>query len=209
MKSGNAKFTAFLDDRFIPMQGKVKIAIAVALVLIPVALFFFIYFQPKMKETASLVNRKGTISKELAEVKRRSADLAKFEKELANAQAEFDETSVLLPKEKEIPNLLRDISSLGRNAGLDFLTFKPLADIPKDFYSEIPISINVRGPYHNMGFFFDQVSKLDRIVTVSNVVMNAPKKERGEMLLNSSCKLVTYRFTNVERPKKQDKKKRR
>jgi type IV pilus assembly protein PilO len=52
-----------------------------------------------------------------------------------------------------------------------------------------------------MGFFFDQVSKLERIVSVSNVKMSAPKKEGGEMLLNSDCILVTYRFTNVELPK--------
>jgi len=209
MKSGNAKFTAFLDERFIPLQGKVKIAIAVALVLIPVLLFFFLFFQPKTKETAGLINSKSKLTQELAEVKKRAADLKKFEKELADAQTEFDETSIMLPKESEIPNLLRDISALGRNAGLDFLTFKPLADVPKDFYSEIPISINVRGPYHNMGYFFDQVSKLDRIVTVSNVVMNAPKKEQGEIMLNSSCKLVTYRFTNIERPKKDSKKKKK
>ena len=92
-------------------------------------------------------------------------------------------TSILLPKESEIPKLLTDISALGRNAGLDFLTFKPLADIPKDFYAEIPVTINVRGPYHNMGYFFDQVSKLARIVSVSNVKMSSPKKEGGEMLL--------------------------
>ena len=52
-----------------------------------------------------------------------------------------------------------------------------------------------------MGFFFDQVSKLARIVSVTNVKMSSPKKEGGEMLLNSDCQLVTYRFTNVELPK--------
>ena len=89
--------------------------------------------------------------------------------------------------------------------GLDFLTFTPQADNPKDFYAEIPVTINVRGPYHNMGFFFDQVSKLERIVTVANVKMSSPKKEAGEMLLNSDCRLVTYRFTNVELPKQPQK----
>ena len=127
--------------------------------------------------------------------------MAKFEQELQEAENIFLESAALLPKDKEIPKLLKDISALGRNAGLDFLTFKPLADIPKDFYAEIPVTINVRGPYHNMGYFFDQVSKLARIVSVTNVKMSSPKKEGGEMLLNSDCQLVTYRFTNVELPK--------
>ena len=52
-----------------------------------------------------------------------------------------------------------------------------------------------------MGYFFDQVSKLERIVSVTNVRMSSPKMERGEMVLKSDCRLVTYRFTNVELPK--------
>ena len=102
--------------------------------------------------------------------------------------------AILLPKDKEIPKLLKDISALGRSAGLDFLTFKPLADIPKDFYAEIPVTINVRGPITIWVTSIDQVSKLARIVSVTNVKMSSPKKESGEMLLNSDCQLVTYRF---------------
>jgi type IV pilus assembly protein PilO len=49
------------------------------------------------------------------------------------------------------------------------------------------------------------VSKLDRIVTVDNIKMSGPKMESGEMILASSCSLMTYRFTNVELPKPQTK----
>jgi type IV pilus assembly protein PilO len=58
-----------------------------------------------------------------------------------------------------------------------------------------------------MGYFLDQVSKLDRIVTVDNIKMGSPKREGGEMLLNSSCRLVTYRFTNTQVSKPDKKKK--
>jgi type IV pilus assembly protein PilO len=49
-----------------------------------------------------------------------------------------------------------------------------------------------------MGFFLDQVSKLNRIVAVNNIKMGSPKKDGGEMLLSSNCRLVTYRFTNKQ-----------
>jgi type IV pilus assembly protein PilO len=96
--------------------------------------------------------------------------------------------------------LLRSISDHGKSAGLDFLSFKPGAEIPRDFYAEIPVDISTKGPYHNMGFFLDQVSKLERLVTVNNIKMGSPKKEGSEMLLNSTCRLVTYRFTNTKLP---------
>ena len=94
--------------------------------------------------------------------------------------------------------MLRNISDLGKSAGLDFLKFVPGVEIPKDFYAEIPIDITITGPYHNLGFFLDKVSKLDRIVTVNNINIDKSQKDGLEMLLNSTCRLVTYRFTNVK-----------
>ncbi len=205
MKTSNTAIASLIDEKYIPLTSKVKLGITVVLVLLPIIIFYFSYFKPKVQKIETLSNQKVSLQRQLQEVKQKATNLAKFEKELEEAETKFQETAVLLPKQKEIPKLLKDISALGRNAGLDFLTFKPLADIPKDFYAEIPITINVRGPYHNMGYFFDQVSKLERIVSVSNVKMSAPKKEGGEMLLKSDCRLVTYRFTNVELPKPQTK----
>jgi len=205
MKKSNPINTAFLDGKYIPLAPKIKIGIAVVLALLPLIVFYFLFYQPNTEKISNLEQQVTTLTKEVKEVEKRAADLPKFEKELEEAMVAFEETSALLPKDNEIPKLLKDISALGRSAGLDFLTFKPQADVPKDFYAEIPISINVKGPYHNMGFFFDQVSKLERIVSVSNVKMSSPKKEGGEMLLNSDCVLVTYRFTNVglQQPPKQ------
>ena len=201
MKTSNAAITTFINEKYIPLAPKLKVAITAIILLIPVVIFYFLYYQPKAEKIASLDNQTVQLKQQVQEAKSKAANKEKFEKELAEAQLKFEETAVLLPKDSEIPKLLKDISALGRNAGLDFLSFKPLADVPKDFYAELPVSINVRGPYHNMGFFFDQVSKLERIVSVTNIKMSSPKKEGGEMLLQSDCKLVTYRFTNIELPK--------
>lgn len=201
MKTNNAAMATFLDEKYIPLAPKIKIAITIGIIILPIVIFYFAFYQGKKLEIQSLDKNKTSLIRQIETVKKKAAELAKFEAELEEARVKFEEAAMLLPKEKEIPKLLKDISALGRNAGLDFLTFKPLADIPKDFYAEIPVSINVRGPYHNVGSFLDQVSKLTRIVSVSNIKMGSPKKEGGEMLLNSDCRLVTYRFTNVELPK--------
>jgi type IV pilus assembly protein PilO len=201
MKTSNAAIATFIDEKYLPLAPKIKLGIVVGIVLLPLVVFYFTYYQQKAEKIQSLNQQKVAMTQQVQEAKKKASDLAKFEKEMEEAENMFLEMAALLPKEKEIPKLLKDISSLGQTVGLDFLTFKPLADIPKDFYAEIPVTINVRGPYHNMGSFFDQVSKLERIVSVSNVKMSSPKMEGGEMLLNSDCKLVTYRFTNVELPK--------
>lgn len=205
MKNSDA-FTSFLDTKYIPLESKFKLLLIVLIFVLPTVAYYFFFLQPNLTEIDQLTAQMTKLDQDLQRIKSRAKDLPKLEAELAMVQIEFDKKAVLLPKEREIPQLLRDISALGTNAGLDFLQFRPLPSIPKDFYDEIPISINVRGPYHSVGFFFDRVSKLERIVSVSNIRMSSPTLEGGEMLLNSDCQLVTYQFTNKELPKQPAKK---
>jgi type IV pilus assembly protein PilO len=194
----STKFDTFLTNKYIPLERKVKILLAILLFLLPVVLFYFLFFSPKQDKIQGLEKQKVTLTTEVKKAKAAARNLKKYQDEVAEAQKRFAQTAIVLPKKKEIPNLLRNISDLGKGAGLDFLSFKPGSEIPKDFYAEIPVDIKIRGPYHNMGYFLDQVSKLNRIVTVNNIKMGSPKQEGGEMLLNSNCRLVTYRFTNTQ-----------
>jgi type IV pilus assembly protein PilO len=201
MSKFEAATTDFLDRKYIPLEQKYKLIIGAVILILTMVIFFFTIFKPNTDELNKLNNQKVTLEKKLEQVKKKARNKERLQKELEETQVVFDEAAKLLPKEQEIPQLLRDISALGRNAGLDFLSFKPGKDTPKDFYAEIPVNINVNGPYHNLGFFLDQVSKLDRIVTVDNIKMGGPKMDAGEMLLASSCTLKTYRFTNKKLPK--------
>ncbi len=155
MKKSNSKSAVFIDEKYIPMSPKVKGAILVLLILAPVALFFFLFYQPNSDKITTLKATRATLQQEIADLKQKERNKPKLLAEVAKVEEEFLEAAKLLPKDKEIPKLLKDISALGRNAGLDFLTFVPRPVTPKDFYDEIPVDINIRGPYHSMGFFFD------------------------------------------------------
>jgi type IV pilus assembly protein PilO len=196
MPKNDSKLATFLDQKYIPLDKKIKIAIAAVLVILPVVLFYFFYYQGNDKKIATLEQNRATLVKEIRNLRQKERNKPILLEEVKKVEQEFEQAALMLPVEKEIPQLLKDISALGRSAGLDFLTFVPKPEIPKDYFNEIPVDISIRGPYHSVGFFFDQVSKLDRIVSVSNVRMSSPTKVQGEMLLNSNVKLVTYRFTN-------------
>ncbi len=206
MNKIGTSFTDFLDNTFIPLQSKFKILIAVLILVAAVALFYFLRYSPVQKQLVALEQQRNQIESRLVRVKKKAQNRERLRQEVAETERVFLKLSELLPKEQEIPTLLKDISAIGTNAGLDFLSFKPGSDIPKDFYAEIPVDIKVEGPYHNLGYFLDQVSKLDRIVTVNNIKLGSPSLQDGEMLLSSNCKLVTYRFTNTKPVEEQKKK---
>jgi type IV pilus assembly protein PilO len=196
MAKSDSKFATFLDKKYIPLDKKVKIGITVLLVIIPAALFYFLYYQGSTEEIAKLQKNKNQLIKDIQNLREKERNKPILLQQVALVEAEFEQASAMLPKTQEIPQLLKDISALGRNAGLDFLSFAPQPEVQKDYFNEIPVAITIRGPYHSVGFFFDQVTNLDRIVSVSNIAMTSPKKVQGEMLLNSKGQLVTYRFTN-------------
>ena len=210
MKKSNSKFATFLDQKYIPLEKKFKLLIAAVLLIAPIALFYFLYFQPKSEEITTLEVTRDKLVKEIQDLREKKRRLPILLAQVAKVQDEFDEAAKMLPKEKEIPKLLTDISALGRNSGLQFLSFTPKGEVQRDFYNEVPVAISVNGPYHSIGGFLDQVSKLDRIVSVTNLSAGKPKKSGlGEWIVNASGQLVTYRFTNKELPKENDKKKRR
>jgi len=196
MPKNDSKLAVFLDTKYIPLDKKIKIAVLVLLLILPVVAFYFMYYQGSTVKITSLETSKIKLVKEIQNLREKERNKPILLQEVAKIEEEFEEASQMLPKEQEIPQLLKDISALGRNAGLDFLSFVPKAEIPRDYFNEIPVNIDIRGPYHAVGFFFDQVTKLDRIVSVSNVKMGSPENVQGEVLLNSNVQLLTYRFTN-------------
>lgn len=202
-------YNEFLDTKFIPLDPKKRLLIGGAVLLIVGVGIWYALLYPQKETIARLTVQEDKLRAELDKVNQRARTRGKIEQELETVKEEFEEKSVMLPKEKEIPQLLKDISSLGTNAGLEFQTFRPQGDVPKDFYAEIPISINVSGPYHNVGYFLDQVSKLGRIVTVDNIQLGNGKADSGEMILKSTCTLKTYRFTNQQLTQNTKKRRRR
>lgn len=196
--SKKSKFDIFIDEKYQSFSQKNKVIALASVLIVFVGVFYFLFFQPNYEEIGNLTTKVAAANEELKKVRKAARDLPMYQKELEEVRSKFEATSVLLPKSQEIPNLLRNISDLGRNTGLDFLSFTPGQEIPKDFYAEIPIDIQIKGPYHNLGVFLDKVSKLERIVTVNNIKTDKVDQEKNEISLNSSCRLVTYRFTNVK-----------
>lgn len=194
-KNFAAKVDAFINDKYIPLNKNVKLAIAIGLPVLIAAFFVFLFYMPKQEEIGKLQVKKIELTGKVDKAQKAADNKEQHEKELAEAKKKFEETAVILPQEQEIPVLLRNIADLGKRAGLDFNEFKPGNEVPKDFYAEIPITISINGPYHNVGYFLGEVSGLERLVTVDNIKIGSAKEVEQEVLLKSSCKLLTYRFT--------------
>lgn len=187
---------AIESNSFFDKVSKLRMAhrmlIFVGTIVILAGLFIWLVHMPKTAEIRTLRTEIKKLEDQLRLVKIRARDLERLEKERARKQEELALAVKLLPTTSEIPNLLKNITKLGNDSNLEFLLFSPDRQIPRDFFVEIPVNIQVQGVYHDVAMFFDKVGKLDRIVNVIDVSM-APVKSM-DVMLKTSCKAVTYRF---------------
>lgn len=121
---------------------------------------------------------------------KKAANLEAYVQQLEEMKETFGAMLRQLPNKTEVAELLVDISQAGLASGLEFELFKPESEIPRDFYAELPISIRVKGSYHEFGAFVSSVAALPRIVTIHDVNINQGKT--GDLSMNILAK--TYRY---------------
>ncbi|GGB98394.1 type 4 fimbrial biogenesis protein PilO [Marinobacterium zhoushanense] len=122
------------------------------------------------------------------------ANLAALRKQMADVEGRFAELLKQLPTDKEVPGLLEDITAIGKSAGLDIDTIALQAERKAQFYVELPISIQVRGTYHQMGEFVSGVAAIKRIVTLHDYSLKPSGS--GQLTMNISAK--TYRYDDTK-----------
>ena len=172
-----------------------RILICVATFIVITGMFVYFLYLPKFEKLDKLSSDYKNLENKLVSTKKKAAQLNKYREKMKIAEAQYKIAMKALPDKKEIPSLLTNITESGKDAGLEFLLFQPKPEINKDFYAEIPVSIKVAGNYHNVGLFFDKVSRLSRIVNIKDIVMATTREGKG---LNTSCTAVTYRFVETE-----------
>ncbi len=187
-------FDNFLDNTAANIQPPVKIAILAGVILIPAVIFYFTFWSPKAKEISALTSKEKRLNTEIARLEKATKKIKQIEEEARQTALLYAAASELLPEKKEIPTLLATISSQGTEAGLEIKSFQPSPEKPETFYASIPMRLSVSGTYHQTGVFLDKVSKMPRIISVTEVSIGSPKHVGGEVLLNSSLSLLTYKF---------------
>ena len=180
-----------------------KILIAVGIFVVLWGCFAWFLYMPQKENITRIERDLSTARDKLARLKKVERNLREFKKKLKETEAKFKEALQLLPDKEEIPTLLTSISNLGANSGLEFLLFQPQAEVRRNFYAEIPLKMEINGPFHNVAVFFDQVSRLGRIVNIRDlnmIEMRSAKTREDTVILKTGCTATTYKFIEVKQP---------
>jgi len=192
-------------EKILRLPTKQKILIlALVVVLEAAAMVWFLYI-PKYQEHAKLNTELAKLQTEIDDKTRIANNLPRLKAEYEQLNQELAQALTELPNSKEIPSLLTSITTLGKNAGLDFLVFRPKGEVAKDFYAEVPVDISVSGSYFSVANFFAAVANLPRIVNINNVAFSDIRNVNNRMMTKVSCLATTFRFLD-KKEMKDDKK---
>ena len=176
-----------------PLAPKVTALVGVFAVLLAAGWWFV--WQDQLDALELKRNEETKLKEEFLSKKQQAVNLELHKQQLNEIDRSFGALLKQLPNKAEVESLLDEINQSGMGRGLQFELFKPGAEIVKDFYAELPISVRLTGSYHDFGAFAGDIGRLSRIVTLNNLSIASQQKD-GTMVLDAVTK--TFRYLDEE-----------
>lgn len=149
----------------------------------------------QLDELASLEKKELDLKTDFESKQKKSVNLQDYRDQLAQIETSLAIMLKQMPTQEEVASLLIDISQTGLASGLEFRLFQPGPPIAKEFYSELPITIQVVGKYEELSLFVSGLAALPRIVTVHDVKITpiaVSDKNIGEGAMVMDATVKTY-----------------
>jgi type IV pilus assembly protein PilO len=180
---------------------KVQKILIVAILLVIVGYVYFFtsfmpfFFQPQRARINTLSGEYDKISAELEKARKTVNSLAKLEEEYERLHEKWVAAQSLLPQEKEVAQLLRKVTRAGSQSGIEFDLFEPGLPITKEFITENPVNVKIRGEYHEVGVFLSKVANLDRIINVTGLKVSPYKDKNNNGRFTVEAEMTMTAFT--------------
>jgi type IV pilus assembly protein PilO len=179
-----------MDFKKLPFWGQFAAVAVIAAVIVGIAWTAYPNFQAMQKRNEGEQAKLNGLQADIRKGQAIEAKLPEFEREIENLQTKLNDLLAILPTEPETGELLKWVKNLTDQSNLELKQFNPQALHPVEFYKEFPIQMEIEGDYHDLGVFFDRISKYSRIINVSNVVIGA--KNQGKGSIHSTFTATTF-----------------
>jgi len=118
--------------------------------------------------------------------------LPQFQQQVAELQSRLENLRQVLPDEKDVADILRRIEGLAVKSNLRIQRFQPTKVVQQKLYAEIPYRLEAEGTYHNLGAFFDQISKFPRIINVGEISIKSKAPPEQNRTIVAECTATTF-----------------
>lgn len=168
------------------------------LALLVFAAVFLFYFKPRNSTISELRDQRMQVENEVMRLKSQKRQIDQIKKELEGMTATLKELEIVIPKKREIYNILKQIQELAYDSRLDIIKFINLGEVFQEFYWEWPISIEITGSYHNLAQFYDKLIDFPRLFNVENFLIRTLQNQTDSETITATATVKTYIFEDIE-----------
>ena len=118
--------------------------------------------------------------------------LPQFEDQVTKLEQRLESLRQVLPEEKDVADILRRIQTLATKSNLTIQRFQPGKVVQQKLYAEIPYKLQAEGTYHNLGYFFDQISKFPRIINIGEIALKAKTPPEPNATITADLVATTF-----------------
>ena len=155
--------------------------------------FYQFYVSPFNEEMDTRRQQLAALRVDVAKGQATANQLNQFKGQVAELEARLESLKAVLPEQKDVADLLRRIQTLATQSNLAIRGFKPAPSVTKTMHAEWPIALQLDGTYHNLGMFFDRVSKFSRIINISQIsIKGNDKATNPETTIAAQCVATTF-----------------
>ncbi|MCG8486323.1 MAG: type 4a pilus biogenesis protein PilO [Chromatiales bacterium] len=177
----------------------VKMVVVVLVAIAVMVAGYYLVIEDQLTKLDTVEQKELDLRKEFETKQGKASNLDAYRQQLEEMKQSFGTMLRQLPDKTEVAELLVDVSQTGLASGLGFELFKPLEELPKDFYAELPIQVIVNGEYHEFGNFISGLAALPRIVTIHDIkIKRGDKKSPDPTKLTLEATAKTYRYLDEE-----------
>ena len=156
------------------------------------AALYFTVFKSQVQKNASAQHTLEDKVRENNELESYRPKLKQIEQQLAELKQQLEIEQRIVPDEKQVDSFMTLMDGEASRAGVELRRYTAKDVKSQQYYSEVPFEMELDGRYYATLNFFDRVSKLERIVNISNLMVSTTKNPNGAKVKR------TYQYTPNE-----------
>ena len=139
------------------------------------AALYFVVFKSQSEKNASAQHALEDKIRENNELESYRPKLKQIEQQLAELKQQLEIEARIVPDEKQVDAFITMMDGEAQKAGVELRRFAAKDTKSQQYYTEVPFDMELDGPYYSTLNFFDRVSKLERIVNISGLLVATTK----------------------------------
>ena len=163
---------------------------------------FYVYFTMFLRPTLDKIKQHqaelADLQNKIDSAERQARRLPVLQSEMASLQTELAALEKQLPRDKDVPNIIRTVTREAMQQNLQFVRLAPRPPVHQQFFDILPFDVQFNGSLHGLGRFLAAIGQQERIFQAQNVLLMPGASAEGNLgavNLGITLTLSTYAYS--------------